>query len=82
MDFNEQVLWLQHIPNSLCLLPQYYSNPRSLLVEMHELFHSPVTASVTFYSSAFLLLLEEIEASQLSFHSLTPTVLPASDYKI
>lgn len=48
MEFNKQVLWLQHIPNSFCLLSQHYSNPRSLLAKKCELFLS--AASLTFSS--------------------------------
>lgn len=79
MEFNEQVLWLQHIPNSFCLLSQHYCNPRSVLVKMCELFLS--AASLTFSSDSFLLPLEEIAASQLSSESLSPTVHPASNSK-
>lgn len=79
MEFNEKVLWLQHIPNSFSLLSQHYSNPRSLLVKMCEL--SQPSAFLTFSSGSFQLLLEEIAASQLSSESLSPSVHPASNYK-
>lgn len=71
IEFNEQVLWLHHIPSSLSLLSQYYRNPQSQSVEAWEHFPATDTVSLTFSSSAFLFPSEEIKVSQLSFCLLT-----------